>query len=374
MSERLPKPAAEPRLPRWRAALVVPPACQGERDRVVRARVRALAPVIAALTAGWILLDGMALSLADVLPIALLRLLLAGALLALSRLPDRTSGAGMLRAFVWLQAIGFGVLQQVFVHDHIAALDIGYGLFPFAVAAQLALFPAPWTHVLRMAVAPAAMLTLAEMTNDRRFDVFAHNDVWLLALLIAVAAWTAHAQLQLLASLLGARREASQDALTGLANRRQADARLAAEHARCERHREPLSVLMGDLDLFKRINDRHGHAVGDLVLSATADAIAAELRASDLGARYGGEEFLVLLPEAAASDALAVAERIRARVAALRIEAGTAPIRVTISLGVAQLVPGESIESLLARADGALYRAKSEGRDRCVVDAAGIPA
>jgi diguanylate cyclase (GGDEF)-like protein len=127
---------------------------------------------------------------------------------------------------------------------------------------------------------------------------------------------------------------------------------------------------MLDLDRFKAVNDRWGHAAGDEVLRALAGALRAELRACDLGARFGGEEFLVLLTDTQLDDAMRAAERIRRRIAALEIDAGEALLRVTVSIGVAQLREGEAVDAAIARADAALYRAKAEGRDRCVAGTA----
>jgi diguanylate cyclase (GGDEF)-like protein len=345
-------------------SLHVPPTCAADRDRLVRARVRTLAPVLAALTLGWIALDAAALPTRDAIAIGVIRLIVAAALLLLSRVAGRLTANRALRVFVWVQAAGFGAMQLLLPRAGLSS-ELGYGLFPFVVVAQLALFPAPWPQTLRAALAPAAALALV-LYAAGGFGHAAWRDVWLLALLTGVAAWTAQAQLDLLGRLLGARREATQDALTGLANRRRLDARLAIEHARVSRHGGALSVLMLDLDRFKRVNDEYGHAAGDAVLAAAAHAMVDELRAIDLGGRFGGEEFLAVLPDTPLDDAMRVAGRIRRRVAALvTIHDGTA-IAVTVSIGVAQLDDGGSIAGLLARADAALYDAKRGGRDRCV--------
>jgi diguanylate cyclase (GGDEF)-like protein len=102
------------------------------------------------------------------------------------------------------------------------------------------------------------------------------------------------------------------------------------------------------------------------VLRAAADGIVEELRACDLGARFGGEEFVVMLPDTPLDDAMRAAERIRRRIAALDIETDEAVLNVTVSIGAAQLRRGETIEAMIARADEALYRAKAQGRDRCL--------
>ncbi|WP_165493117.1 GGDEF domain-containing protein [Hylemonella gracilis] len=163
-----------------------------------------------------------------------------------------------------------------------------------------------------------------------------------------------------------ARRDAETDALTGLANRRLLDSTLTNRWqvgGRNDRRERPLSVLMLDLDHFKRVNDTHGHDVGDQILKAFAVRTSEQLRKPDLFARYGGEEFTVLLPGTDAARALLIAERIRAAIADMPLLAEPA-VPLTVSIGVAQRTPNESTESLLARADAALYAAKQGGRNR----------
>ncbi|TBR13833.1 MAG: GGDEF domain-containing protein [Lysobacter sp.] len=362
----------------WLASsLRVPSACADARDAVLRARVRALAPVLAALTLGWIALDAAVMPTAQVARIGCVRVAIAAALLALSRVRRHLSAATTLRAFVWVQALGFGAIQLLLGHVDLAGVA-GYGLFPFVIVAQLALFPAPWPHTLRAAIAPAAALALMLGWAGPPLTPADWRDAWLLVLLVGVAAWTAQAQLRLLVELLGARRDAGHDALTGLANRRNLDKRLATEQARALRHGTPLSVLMLDLDRFKRVNDEYGHAAGDTVLASAARALADELRAIDLGARFGGEEFVALLPDTPLDDATRAAERIRRRIAATPATYEGVEIPVTVSIGVAQWNVEEDTAGLIARADGALYAAKRDGRDRCVAatgsDAAATPA
>ena len=127
---------------------------------------------------------------------------------------------------------------------------------------------------------------------------------------------------------------------------------------------------MVDIDRFKRINDAWGHADGDRVLAEVARRIRHEVRAGDLATRYGGEEFLVLLPDTALQAASDVAERIRGAIASEPVALGGGRVVVTASVGGAQLRDGEDNAALVARADTALYRAKQQGRNRCVADAA----
>lgn len=159
---------------------------------------------------------------------------------------------------------------------------------------------------------------------------------------------------------------ADHDYLTGAWSRRAFFSLAGAEHARTLRSGGPLSLLVFDVDHFKAINDRHGHAVGDKVLVDIARATAATIRQVDSCARIGGEEFAVLLPQADEVTARGVAERLRS--ALQRSMQATAGVRVdyTVSIGVATLAQGETVEALLSRADAALYAAKEAGRNAAV--------
>lgn len=163
-------------------------------------------------------------------------------------------------------------------------------------------------------------------------------------------------------------RLASTDPLTGLWNRRFFRLACEKELARSLGQTGTFSLLVADIDHFKRINDRHGHLTGDTVLCAIVAAIQADLRPFDLLGRWGGEEFVVLLPDCSPADALEVAERLRAGVQASVLSAPDAsPIHVTMSLGVATCQgPGDVLDEIFRRADDALYQAKASGRNRAL--------
>jgi diguanylate cyclase (GGDEF)-like protein len=163
--------------------------------------------------------------------------------------------------------------------------------------------------------------------------------------------------------LAGLAEASRRDGLTGLPNRRAFDEELAREVARAGRTGGPLAVVVLDVDRFKAVNDRHGHAAGDAVLREVAARAAAAARRGDLAARIGGEEFALILPSADLAGAAELAERIRAAIAGSPVHAGE-PLAVTASLGCAALAPGEAPGALLARADARLYEAKRAGRDR----------
>ncbi len=155
------------------------------------------------------------------------------------------------------------------------------------------------------------------------------------------------------------------DPLTSLANRRRLDTVIESELARAERYGKPLSVIMADIDHFKRINDSCGHEVGDLVLRNFSSILREKIRQSDIAGRWGGEEFLIVLPETTLDDAVYLAEKLRLEAQTQNYEGVS--WQVSASFGVAAL-NGDSWQELIRRADDALYRAKNEGRNRvCTV-------
>ncbi|GJM21713.1 MAG: diguanylate cyclase response regulator [Planctomycetota bacterium] len=161
------------------------------------------------------------------------------------------------------------------------------------------------------------------------------------------------------------------DALTGLANRRHGCARLEEEMSRSRRYERGMTVALLDIDHFKRINDTLGHHAGDDVLVAVSERLQAASRQTDCVIRWGGEEFLFLFPETDLDEAAGIVDRLRADLAANPVDA-TAPegliqVDVTVSGGVAQLEAGDTLESLVDRADKGLYAAKENGRNRLLV-------
>lgn len=161
-----------------------------------------------------------------------------------------------------------------------------------------------------------------------------------------------------------ATRSALRDPLTDTGNRIAMDQTLQREIELSRRHLLPLSLLMLDIDHFKQINDTHGHSAGDDVLKAVAASIKGQLRNVDMVFRYGGEEFLILLSNTAREAAAMVGERLRLAAQSEEFLADGRVVGLTVSIGCSTLLPGESVESLLRRADNALYVAKREGRNR----------
>jgi diguanylate cyclase (GGDEF)-like protein len=260
--------------------------------------------------------------------------------------------ADRLLAIVGGHYWAFAVLLVVcfLLFDRQIALRLGIGLL--LTSAGLALFA-----ILRDAAAD--QLTTAVVVYLLRLHL-------LLAMLLAIVAGAAALQSQLLQVIKLAEVFAERsrtDPLTGLANRGAGSERLVTESEDARRWGRALSVVMVDIDHFKKINDTHGHAVGDEVLVATAEVISAAIRRRDLLVRWGGEEFLVVLPETCGDEAMQIAERARMALAAARPHG----LPVTATFGVAEHLEHEEVKDLLARADAALYDGKNGGRDQVVL-------
>ncbi len=265
-------------------------------------------------------------------------------LVMLFAMPPPLNEYQFFSSMYWLP-LGYGT-AFIFLRARQAAVVSGaiFGLLFVPIGVTLARHGANyWGHEF----APlAAVLAVAQVAY-----------IVLLAAIATIRAGyhRAEAHAQLMQSL------ATTDPLTGLPNRRALDECLQAALAAAQRHSEAVSVALIDVDHFKRINDRHGHAGGDRVLVQLGHRLAADLRAGDRLGRWGGEEFLLVSGHTPLPAALELAERLRASVAGFAFGHGEP---VTISIGVAQVRQGDDAGSLLQRADAALYRAKDAGRNR----------
>jgi diguanylate cyclase (GGDEF)-like protein/PAS domain S-box-containing protein len=178
------------------------------------------------------------------------------------------------------------------------------------------------------------------------------------------------ANLELQIAFKHERHLASTDALTGVSNRRYLYERAGHEFDIARRYKQPLSVIMFDLDHFKQINDTFGHAMGDLMLERATQLALAQLRDTDLIGRFGGEEFVIVLPMTNVHQAYLLAERIRMAVSTISIETKESLATVTLSIGIAEAIQDpqdESIDNVINRADEAMYVAKRSGRNRTMI-------
>jgi diguanylate cyclase (GGDEF)-like protein len=242
---------------------------------------------------------------------------------------------------------------------------VGYSFLPFLIVALLGIFPLTLTEGLSLSLLVAAAMLGTDLFFSTLDDVARLRDAWLLGLLIAIALWGQLAQLHMLLRLY---REATRDALTGLVNRRGLIRWLGREVREAHDHGRPLSVLLFDLDLFKRINDTHGHLVGDRILQRFARVLTISLPETRLIGRYGGEEFMAVLPGVDQKNAAHLAEEVREachRTPVITADGTALPF--TVSVGVATLSPGEDTEQLIGRVDQSLYQAKESGRDLVVM-------
>ena len=288
------------------------------------------------------------------------------------------------RIFGWLAwvfvALTFSNLAHLIGLDDIVAavgnlIFVGAAVFTLVVAfiawwrgnRAAGWFLIAWGMLETCAIVTAVKLLIGNAEHSERLLYY-----WLplstVAAAILVALGVADRLRDQRAALSDAERRAQTDPLTGVLNRRSLIERLDAACLRARARGLPIALLFIDLDHFKEINDSYGHAAGDACLSAIIDPIQTELRQSDVIGRYGGEEFVVILSSADITAAHPIAERIRHRVAEVRIEGFGAPIGLTCSIGVATSdTLGVWGEHLIAQADAAVYAAKRSGRNRVQV-------
>jgi diguanylate cyclase (GGDEF)-like protein len=240
----------------------------------------------------------------------------------------------------------------------------GYSFLPFLLAALLAIFPLSIIEAVIFSGLIISTFIASKYLSGTLFSFSTFEDIWLLMLLAGIAMWAQLAQLFMLLRLY---REATRDTLTGLVNRRVLAKWTEVEIHHAEIDGSPLSVLLFDLDRFKRVNDEYGHLTGDAVLQSFAKILEEEVFDSNLLGRYGGEEFLAILPNNEIGPAVEMAERIRLACHDV-ITKGLEGEKVsfTVSVGVSQFHPGEDSSSLLHRVDKCLYQAKAMGRDQVV--------
>mgnify|MGYP001150390912 CR=1 FL=1 len=339
------------------------------RASYISNRVRSLAFILAVLIPAWIAVDTLYLPDNKLYVIAVLRILTGASCLGLalwSRNSHDLKTSRMKLALLILLPLLFHTGSQVYLlSNNQEALPAGYHFFPFLVISMGSIFPLTIFEGGFIASFVMGLYTTTKLAMADLFTLSSLNDLWLLGLLAIIAGWASLTQLTMMMRLY---RQAHRDPLTGLANRRSIMDFLKREVKYSRAIDAPLSVILLDLDKFKRINDEHGHAVGDQVLRGFAELLIAQSRSEDLVGRYGGEEFLIILSATPVEVAQQIAER-------LRLSCHQQPITLTeqqnlsytTSAGVTALLSHETIDEMMKRVDDALYNAKGHGRDRVVV-------
>ena len=273
---------------------------------------------------------------------------------------------------IWIEVLGHAAIGTLLIgwdsgfHYYLLmfipaiVVSAGTRLVPYLLLVLLFVFYTG-LHALSLHLGALAPLDARALLVVHGFNV---------AVVFAMAAYTArfyYATVRRAENRLA--EQAATDPLTGLSNRRNLLTLAEQVQAQAQRSNQPTALVIADIDHFKRINDQLGHDAGDQVLVHIGLLLSRPCRTQDIVARWGGEEFLILLPATNGEAALALAERIRQTVAAQPLVYANASVTPALSLGVAELEPGETLDSAIARADHALYRSKEEGRNRVTVAA-----
>jgi len=345
------------------------PDFSGSRAGYINTRIQPLALVLALLIPAWIPVDALFMPQGEFMVMAGLRVVAGTALLVLffgCARNQLTLSQARFRLAVLMTAplLLYAAARLVLNGDVAPGLILGYSFFPVLTVVMLTVFPLTLREAASFTLPVVLLYAALEVALGRSADLQSMGGLWLLVLVALVAIWSVMGQLLMLLRLY---RQATRDPLTGLFNRRALTEQIELERARSRRNGRPLTVLLFDLDRFKRINDTHGHLLGDRVLQTFARVAEDNLRETDHFGRWGGEEFLAALPETGTEGAQTVAERVRQA-----CEQATLPLAngqrlgFTTSIGVATLQPEESLDSLFNRVDEALYNAKAYGRNRVV--------
>ncbi len=338
----------------------------GSRAEYITVRVRLLAFIFAVLAPLWIPIDYFILPEGDFVSFLLLRLAFTAFFLLLgfwSSGPHNLFLARLRLVFFLAIPSLFYIASRCILGESIQdeGAMIGYSFLPYLLAVFMAIFPLTLLEGVAYAVLIGITFVSCEFYLGNLFTLVVLGDVWLLGLLAGIAVWAQLAQLYMLLRLY---REATRDVLTGLVNRRVLTKWLDLEILRTREEKRPLSILLFDLDRFKRINDTYGHLTGDHVLQTFARILESEFVNSKYIGRYGGEEFLAILPEQNEEEAMAAAERVRIACHDNPLQTADGKvIKFSVSIGVAELRPEENADALLLRVDKGLYHAKESGRD-----------
>ncbi|MEH6472335.1 MAG: GGDEF domain-containing protein [Halopseudomonas sp.] len=338
------------------------------RSDYIARRLRFMLLVFAVAICLWIPVDYLTLNTEHVVNIAWSRLALSAALITLWLMSFISMRPGLTYALLSLalgSVMAFYVASILIMSSGTAEEPLaGYKAIPFLMIALTGLFPLTLVMGLsNIALISVFFIALATWQGGlNSFEFF--NELWVLSLVSGCSLWIQSGQLLMLLKLY---RESTRDPLTGLINRRVLMKQLDNQQHLFEQQQQPFSILMFDLDRFKRINDNYGHQAGDTVLKMAATILTQNARPTDIVARYGGEEFMVVLPGLTAQQSLPLAELIRSAIEQQQTPCSQGDvINVTTSIGLSEYLSGEALSETIERADNLLYRAKEQGRNQVV--------
>ena len=336
------------------------------REEFFRGRLRLIALLFCGLAAFWIGVDYIFLMEEQFLAIAPLMAVLTvlfGSVYYVSTLSRFQHRASWLFSGFFALVIGFYLISRILLPDPglEQSMIIGYHFAPFLLVTMLALFPMTMVEAFLY----QGLIFLAYIGSELFYGGFEEitkiGDIWLLGMMAGMVVWAQLSQLHMLMRLY---REASYDVLTGLVNRRVITKWLSYEMVDALENHQPLSLLLFDLDHFKKINDVHGHLIGDEVLQNFGGLLSTHINSPQMVARFGGEEFLAVLPGADLEQAKELAETIREGCHHVRVKGGDGePLPFSVSIGATTLKEKDSESSFIGRVDEILYQAKESGRD-----------
>ncbi|OEE59192.1 hypothetical protein A1OK_04050 [Enterovibrio norvegicus FF-454] len=337
------------------------------RATYLRSRIIALSYVWAALTLVWIPVDNLTLDTSSY-SLTILRICLAATLFTIAHIVRSRHSLRDCRialvALVMSINVFYLLANHVLGYPHtINTFVYCYTLLPFLHVIMLTIFPLSIRESFSLILATALTQIYVDFQSGflLSLDIFAIY--WLQTVVGFLVIWAQTSKLHMMLRLY---RHATLDPLTGVYNRRMLLTLAKRDIENTRTRSRPYSVLLMDLDKFKRINDQYGHFAGDMVLQAFTKTVQETLRKSDIFGRYGGEEFILFLPQCSAENAQLVATRIMSNIRdlAIDVEGVSEPIRVTTSIGIStSLSTQDSLHQLLEKADLALYHAKHNGRD-----------
>lgn len=334
------------------------------RSDYLRSRVLVCGLLFALLTPLWLLIDFWLLPTSALAFVTPGRFFLLGGLLATLALAYQGQGKlSQIRAatglLLGLPAAFYG-LTLVSLPPGQMHLLVGYAFIPYLLVAVLSIFPLTLSESAIAGAGLIALECLAQQQAGTWLTPAGWQGLWLLGVLLAIAMTANHFHLGLLLRLY---RQATHDPLTGLLNRRALQQSL--RQLRLRHDGEDLGLILLDIDHFKRLNDEHGHAFGDRVLQRLATLLNRAAGTRGIAARYGGEEFLLVLPHTTPLELTQRAERLRQDVEALRLlDYDQQLTPVTVSIGLAMLESGATLDHAVRQADARLYQAKAAGRNR----------